>query len=63
MNATRSGFEPPPAITAQRGFERTWMRITEQVMANDGGDAPVLTDDYVPVERLVSKLLLSGLGR
>jgi predicted membrane-bound spermidine synthase len=56
-------FEPPPAITAQRGFERTWMRITEQVMANDGGDAPVLTDDYVPVERLVSKLLLSGLGR
>ncbi len=55
---------PPATLTAQRGFDRRWLRVTEQVEANGTPmrQLPMLTDDYAPVERLVSDLLLSNLG-
>lgn len=64
VSATDSA-EPPVRLTAQRGFERQWMRATE-VLAATGtpmDNLPVLTDDFVPVERLVSRLLTTELGR
>ena len=58
-------FEPPRTVAAQRGFERRWVRITYHL--ESGGvplDAlPVLTDDFVPVERLLGRLTFTGLGR
>lgn len=57
--------EPPMRLTAQRGFERHWIRATG-VLAATGtpmDKLPVLTDDFVPVERLVSRLLTTELGR
>ena len=57
--------EPPPRLVAQRGFERQWMRATEvlTVTGTPMDNVPVLTDDFVPVERLVSRLLTTELGR
>ena len=64
ISATDAGA-PPPVVRAQRGFEREWQRVTEAVMApgSDAGEPLVLRDDFVPVERLVSRLLLTDLGR
>lgn len=58
-------FEPPPTITALRGFERRWTRVTHQLESSGTApDAlPVLTDDFVPVERLVGRLMFTELGR
>lgn len=59
------GAEPPVRITAQRGFERRWVRVTEVLVATGTpmDDLPVLSDDFVPVERLVGRLLTTELGR
>ena len=59
------GVEPPVRITAQRGFERRWVRVTDVLVATGTpmDDLPVLTDDFVPVERLVGRLLTTELGR
>lgn len=59
------GVEPPMRITAQRGFERHWVRATEVLVATGTpmDDLPVLSDDFVPVERLVGRLLTTELGR
>ena len=58
-------FEPPRTVAAQRGFERRWIRITHHL--ESGGapldTLPVLTDDFVPVERLIGRLTFTGLGR
>ena len=58
-------FEPPPSVTALRGFERTWIRVTKHLASNGTAlDAlPLLTDDFVPVERLVGRLMFTELGR
>ncbi len=53
------GPAPPPELESANGFARSWLRITEPLM-NTGTPVsalPVLTDDFVPVERLVSRLL------
>jgi predicted membrane-bound spermidine synthase len=53
------GPEPPSELDSVNGFARSWLRITEPLM-NTGtppSALPVLTDDFVPVERLVSRLL------
>ncbi len=57
-------FEPPRTLTAQRGFERRWIRITHHLESNGTPlDAlPVPSDDFVPVERLAGRLMYSGLG-
>lgn len=59
-----SDREPPERITAQSGFPRTWQRLPlESLAAGTPLDAlPVLTDDFVPVDKLVSRLIVSGLG-
>jgi hypothetical protein len=43
-------------VTARRGFERAWSRMTEDIMAfgTRPDQLPVLTDDYAPVERLIA---------
>lgn len=62
--AATDGAEPPPVMEARFGLARSWIRVTDPVL--DTGtplqSLPLLTDDYVPVERLVSTLLLEGAG-
>jgi spermidine synthase len=58
------GPEPPMEIESMNGFARSWLRITEPLL-NTGTPTetlPILTDDYVPVERLVSRLLVGVSG-
>ena len=58
-------YEPPRTLIAHRGFDRDWTRITHHLESNGVPlDAlPVLTDDYAPVEKLVGRLMFTGLGR
>ncbi|KAA3621732.1 MAG: hypothetical protein DWQ08_13705 [Proteobacteria bacterium] len=53
-----------PVLMAQTGLERTWYDLTEPVesIGTGVGDIPVLTDDYAPVERLVSTLFWTEMG-
>jgi len=51
-------------LRSSAGFRRQWFRINEP-LANTGTalqDLPVFTDDYVPVERMISSLLLTTEG-
>lgn len=54
---------PTPAgrITARRGPQRVWARLPPDYVASRWAEArvPVLTDDYAPVDRLMSHLILS----
>lgn len=51
----------PEQVFSQNGFQRRWMRINAPLLATgtDLQQLPMLTDDYVPVERLLGKLLFS----
>ena len=54
----------PRVLESGDGLARSWLRVTESV-AETGSpvtSVPVLTDDFVPVERLVSRLLLNKIG-
>jgi len=55
---------PPDVIESRSGLARSWLRVTQPVLETGTPiDAlPVLTDDFVPVERLVSPLLLETVG-
>jgi len=57
--------EPMPERIVDSRFGRQWINITEPALATGTGmdDLPLLTDDYVPVERLLSELLTGELGR
>lgn len=46
-------------------FQRRWFRVTEPLVASGTPmvSLPILTDDYVPVERLISSVLLTEIGR
>ena len=51
-------------LYSQRGFRRSWVKI-DDIVVNIGTDIdelPVLTDDYVPVERLIANLLFTEEG-
>jgi len=52
----------PDMIVSQRGFERRWLRINPPLMATGTPfeKLPVLTDDFVPVEHLLSGLLFGA---
>ncbi|WP_170979493.1 fused MFS/spermidine synthase [Roseomonas sp. HF4] len=52
---------PAPRITARRGPERHWARLPPDYVASRwrAADVPVLTDDFAPVDRLMSHLILS----
>jgi spermidine synthase len=56
--------EPPPVLEARNGLARQWLRVTESVLETGTPVAslPLLSDDFVPVERLVSPLLLETVG-
>ena len=58
-------FEPPATLTSQRGFEQQWLRVTGHLLdsATPLEQLPVLSDDYVPVERLLATLLVTKLGQ
>jgi spermidine synthase len=51
-------------LQASRGFERSWYRINVPLLATGTSldELPVFTDDYVPVERMIAKLLLTAEG-
>ena len=54
----------PEIINSQRGFERRWRRVNDALLAKGTSiqDLPILTDDYVPVERLLAGMLFSSEG-
>ena len=49
---------------AARGFRRSWLRIDEPLTQSGTplADLPIFSDDYVPVERMISSLLLTREG-
>jgi len=51
---------PVGSISALRGPERTWIRWPGKAVENalTRSDLPILTDDFAPVDRLMSHLLL-----
>jgi hypothetical protein len=56
------GPRMPEMVTARRGFERAWLRVTRKLMeiGTPPEELPVLTDDYAPVERLIAGLLVGA---
>jgi len=54
----------PDRIASQKGLPRQWLRANQSVIATGTPMAalPVLTDDYVPVERLLAGLLFAPGG-
>jgi spermidine synthase len=55
----------PEHLSSRRGPRREWRDVTV-ALAGQGtplSALPLLTDDYVPVERLLSRLMFTGLGR
>lgn len=64
LAASQTG--PLPAIVeARRGFPRGWQDVSRRLLSSGipDPDLPVMVDDLVPVERLLSPLLLGSLGR
>lgn len=59
-----SDREPPERIHARAGFRRSWARLPEQWIAvgTPLDSLPVLTDDFVPIDRLVARLIAGELG-
>ena len=55
----------PNRLHARRGEPRTWYNITKILTATGTaiGDLPALSDDFTPVERLISTLFFSDAGR
>ena len=58
------GPSPPEVLESSYGLARSWLRVTEPVLETGTPieALPVLTDNFVPVERLVSPLLLETVG-
>jgi len=54
----------PEMINSQRGFERRWRRVNDTLLSTGTSmqDLPILTDDYVPIERLLAGMLFSSEG-
>jgi len=50
----------PDSVSARRGFERIWLRVTDAIIeiGTPQEDLPLLTDDFAPVERLIADLLI-----
>ena len=51
---------PTASLISLRGPERVWQRWAENNLSQriDDADSPLLSDDYAPVDRLMSRLLL-----
>lgn len=52
-------------LESKQGFRRNWFRINTPLLKSGTAleDLPVFTDDFVPVERMISDLLLTPEGR
>ncbi|MDH5327965.1 MAG: fused MFS/spermidine synthase [Gammaproteobacteria bacterium] len=52
----------PDMVFSQQGFQRRWLRINVPLIASGTPleSLPILTDDYVPVDRLLSKILFGA---
>jgi len=63
--SAHNNSDPMPERIADNRFGRQWINITEPALSagTDMDDLPLLTDDYVPVERLLAELLAGDLGR
>jgi spermidine synthase len=57
--------EPPEVLIAQRGLDQRWLRVTEPMHTTGTAFSrlPILTDDSVPVERLIAPFYFQDLGR
>jgi spermidine synthase len=57
--------DPPETIISQRGLDHRWLKATDPMMRTGTpfDQLPLLSDDYVPVERLVSEFYFEDLGR
>lgn len=55
---------PPNILISQSGIKRQWLSINQPLFISGTPLAklPLLTDDYAPVDRLLSQLLFSDLG-
>jgi len=65
ISASNNNIIQDDVVHARRGFERSWYRINEPLQSTGTpmAELPIFTDDYVPVERLISNLLLTAEGR
>ena len=56
--------EMPKQLEAKKGLDAEWFNVTEPLLKTGDKltDLPVLSDDFVPVEKLISSLLLSQHG-
>ncbi|MDX1346409.1 MAG: fused MFS/spermidine synthase, partial [Sedimenticolaceae bacterium] len=63
--SAHNGGDPMPERIVDNRFGRQWINITEPALSagTDIDELPLLTDDYVPVERLLAELLAGELGR
>ncbi|MFT5220884.1 MAG: hypothetical protein ACI9LO_002573 [Planctomycetota bacterium] len=52
-------------LVAKQGFRRSWFRFNEPLLSTGTSlaELPVFSDDFVPVERMISSLLLTREGR
>jgi hypothetical protein len=50
---------PGNLFRSERGMRRSWLRLSEQQLAAraDPAKAPILTDDFAPVDRLLSHII------
>jgi hypothetical protein len=50
---------PSDLFHSQRGIRRSWLRLSAQQLASraDVANAPILTDDFAPVDRLLSHII------
>lgn len=50
----------PNSIHSTQGFKRQWVKVTDNILQSGTplAELPLLTDDYVPVERLIAALVL-----
>ncbi len=57
-------LQPTSILTAQSGLERQWLSINQSLIESGTAleELPLLTDDYAPLDRLLSNLLFSILG-
>lgn len=51
-------------LHSRQGLTRTWVNVTGEILGQGTslGELPVLTDDFVPVERLVSNILFEDIN-
>lgn len=59
------GHAMPQMLSSQQGFHRQWYEFSEELQTTGTSfdSLPLLTDDYTPLERLLSSLIFGSIGR